>query len=1632
MKTSARAWSQRAWLIAAALIATWFSAAMAIAATYVYDANGRMVAAKNDAGEVARYRYDDLGNLVGIDRLATNQLALFEFAPGRGATGSNVTLKGHGFSTTPASNTVRFSGTTATVVSSSASEIVATVPATATSGPISVTVSGSTATSTNSFIVDANARQPQIDSVSPLLVAQGDNITVGGQHMEPEEGASILRLGGQVVGPSTMTPTSAVFAAPAKAIVGKVSVSTIYGTASSANDVLVVPSGLAVTDISQVIRLTPDAAATSMATTGANNRVAVLFDASAGQMLSMQFSAMSTSNLSVELYRADGMLMDTWSVYNTRLTYHLPKLPVGGTHFALIRNSSSAASWQMAIENDKRFTADQSTFSVSTAIAYQTKRLVYNATEGGSFGMRVSNIANDLQVDLESIEESDYSSAGCSAGFGCELDGKANVSGTYTLTLKSSGSGTLSASAMLLMDQQATLQVGNTHALSLSPAGRNGRFRFQANAGAPYSIQITGQQTTPAGQDVYYSLYAPDGSFVKSVLVSGAGNGTIAVTSLPSTGTYSLLVDPAYDAAVTATLTLVPGISSPIAVDGAPVNISTTAGQVVRMPFSISATSHLGVGISGLTTPGTSDGGLLSVLNSSGTEIRSTSCEALFGGCDLDLANLSAGDYSIVLTPPPTGNGTMSFTATVSTDLIVPLSRSTPTAISVNRFGQNVRLQFDAAQSEWLVVGFLSPTTTPAGQLMEYAPVDQNGDVSSISRSAEPYAAIHFSNLSQTRTYQSFVSTEHGGTFSINARLELNTPHTLTVGGGSVTYSNVVPGAATYVRFTATQGANFGIGFTQISAPGTQPPYAPRLTVREPTFGGQAISQECSLNVSGCEYELGNATAGTYTAEILPTYSGNGTISFDLAVSPDVVMTVPAATPIAMSLPHRGQNARLTFAGTSGRNYSFVIQNASTVPASKPVFYTFYRPNGSFFTSFSATGNTSNALPVLSVSGNYTVFVDPTEAASYSATVTVAEPLSGTLTVDSAPQFFDSTLAGASVYLSFSANQGANLGLAITGLTTPGSTSSITPTVYGPSNNFITSMSCSATVDGCEADMTNLAAGTYRIEVPAPSDGNRLVSFTATLSSDATGNLLRSQSNAVSITRRGQNGRYTFSGTAGEIIAIDISGQTTGPADTSATHTVYRPDGTQIASSSITASGSLNLGALPSTGTYTLLIDPSNGATLNSNIAFSTSTPLTIGGVAVPFLGSVGASAYYSFTATAGQNLGIGISNLTTPGSTAAATVSVKRSDGTTLATQNCLASNNGCDLDLANMTAGTYSIVVSPPSGASMGFDILISADATSTLALDVPSTVSVSRRGQNARATFSGTSGTTRTVRVATQTTVPAGQVVNYTVYRPNGTVHVTGTATSATTLSLGSLPTTGTYTVWMDPQNGETFSAQVTLESTPASITNNGSSVTRSTTVAGQIVQLTFTATAGQNLGLGLSALTTTGTTNPIVMEVYRPDNSLLGTVNCLASNSGCQINLPALTAGAHRIRVVPPTAGNRTMSLTATLSSDATGTLNLNTATSININRRGKNARYTFSGTAGQNFKLVISSQTTSPTGRRVFYTVLNSNGTTLASSSSTTATLTFDVPTLPTTGTYTVLVDPEFGETATMTVNRQTR
>ncbi|MBK7652277.1 MAG: IPT/TIG domain-containing protein [Flammeovirgaceae bacterium] len=165
------------------------------------------------------------------------------FAPTSGIVGTQVTITGINFSATPADNKVLMNGKQATVISSSTTQIVFTVPVGAATGSIVVqTKFGNldyTLLSTN-FTVDSS--EPEIISFSPASGVVGATVTISGINFSAIPSENSVKFSGFPATVTSSSTTQLVVIVPG-ATTGKFVVTTTYNdlfwTAMPATDFVV-------------------------------------------------------------------------------------------------------------------------------------------------------------------------------------------------------------------------------------------------------------------------------------------------------------------------------------------------------------------------------------------------------------------------------------------------------------------------------------------------------------------------------------------------------------------------------------------------------------------------------------------------------------------------------------------------------------------------------------------------------------------------------------------------------------------------------------------------------------------------------------------------------------------------------------------------------------------------------------------------------------------------------------------------------------------------------------------------------------------------------------------------------------------------------------------------------------------------------------------------------------------------------------------------------------------------------------------------------------------------------------------------------------------------------------------------
>ncbi|TMD81985.1 MAG: hypothetical protein E6I78_14350 [Chloroflexi bacterium] len=157
------------------------------------------------------------------------------FTPASGWAGTSVTVVGSGFTGTTA---VSFNGTATAFTVTSGSQLTATVPSGATTGPISVTTPGGTSSSPASFSVTSQPA-PSITGVSPPSAAVGSSVTISGSAFTGAAAVAFNNIAAAftVVSDSTITAT-----VPSGALTGTISVATPAGSGSSPATFGVIPT----------------------------------------------------------------------------------------------------------------------------------------------------------------------------------------------------------------------------------------------------------------------------------------------------------------------------------------------------------------------------------------------------------------------------------------------------------------------------------------------------------------------------------------------------------------------------------------------------------------------------------------------------------------------------------------------------------------------------------------------------------------------------------------------------------------------------------------------------------------------------------------------------------------------------------------------------------------------------------------------------------------------------------------------------------------------------------------------------------------------------------------------------------------------------------------------------------------------------------------------------------------------------------------------------------------------------------------------------------------------------------------------------------------------------------------------
>jgi YD repeat-containing protein len=679
-------------------------------------------------------------------------------------------------------------------------------------------------------------------------------------------------------------------------------------------------------------------------------------------------------------------------------------------------------------------------------------------------------------------------------------------------------------------------------------------------------------------------------------------------------------------------------------------------------------------------------------------------------------------------------------------------------------------------------------------------------------------------------------------------------------------------------------------------------------------------------------------------------------------------------------------------------------------------------------TGFSATSSSDSvsfhgtSATITSATVNQLVVTVPTGATT--GTIAVTSP-AGTFTTTAS---FTVTTGGAPTITSFTptiATAGTSISISGTNFSTSATNDRVS---FNQTAQFflptVTSTSISTTVP--------VAAASGHISVATPagqatSSQDLYVPFGTHAVGDVgyTNRTTLGGSATVSLSAANKIALLIFDAVGGQGLSLSMSGSTF----SSCNLYLIAPNGTQLRGFGCTTSVPFfdNL-VLPQTGTYTLGLDPS-GSTGSISMTLNNSSTITgaitPGGTSITVATGVGQDAKYAFTGIASQRVSLLVTNWTNNSN-----VSLVNPN------ESVLASASGFPTGFTDVqtlpTTGTYTAWVQHfyTSTGSVTLQLYsVPADVTGTItAGGAGVSVATTAPGQNASLTFSGTSGQ----QVSMSLSSGSYSSCTLTLKGPTGTSVRVGSCGSTTSfVDTATLPTTGTHTIFIDPQGPATGGTTVQLNNAPdvtGTITAGGSSVTATTTVPGQDARITFSGTAGQNV-----SLVVTNWTNPGGVNLVGPDGTTLASANITGTQTGF-IDVQTLpTTGTYTLWVQHDFTftGSTTLQLYS-VPSDATAAATLNgSSVTVTTTVPGQNASVTFSGTSGQSINVNLTSGSfTNPPGCTM--TLKDPSGTSIGSGGCSSSGYTPIGPvTLGSTGTYTLHINPSGAATGSVGIQVST-
>ncbi len=541
------------------------------------------------------------------------------------------------------------------------------------------------------------------------------------------------------------------------------------------------------------------------------------------------------------------------------------------------------------------------------------------------------------------------------------------------------------------------------------------------------------------------------------------------------------------------------------------------------------------------------------------------------------------GDPVTVKIATPNKNGVMVFDGTAGQRINIGFSGVTLTQFHVSVYrpdGSVMPRHISAVRNYYATMGerARSPLTTVHTSMSAYE--FSTDSAASISSSEMNGASVDLEELPVTGPYTIFFDPDstYTGSFKVTVSSELSgniVPH-----GSAVTPNINRIGQKARYTFSGEKGQTVSLQVSEV-------------TIRSGYIS--MVSPDGSLLGKPVSFVSGGGAvgamipgqvlpaSGTYAVLIESDLSYTGKLKLALYNAPELTGTLMVNQgTVTPTLTVPGQRARYTFDGTEGQWVNLGLSGV-TIPMTTVAIL---KPDGSKWesTTVGPSGGSLDPLTALPAAGTYTIEVEPVSNYTGSMTLALSSPVTGTIAIDGASVPVTLNKVGQTARYTFNGKEGQWVNL---GLTSVSITSSAV-TLLTEDGTILASTGV-GTAGGALEDQRPLPiTGTYTVLVDPV--GSYTGKMTLTLSTEVADSLkLNAAPRPITVSRPGQNGRYTFTGAANQQARIKVTNNKLG----SVTVNLYGPNGIlQAGMTSSASSFTLNPVTLASTDTYTVTINP--------------------------------------------------------------------------------------------------------------------------------------------------------------------------------------------------------------------------------------------------------------------------------------------------------------------------------------------------------------------------------------------------------------------------------------------------------